>query len=148
MATTFGNEWFPLVRFEIGDVGRVAVAPCPCGRSEGLTLSAIEGRLTSLCVAADGTLVTHGCIDGVLSEVPGLREYRLDQPSPHRVICKIMADPGSSITTARGVRESLETIFGPRMDIQVEEAPVLMPEKSGKFLLARRSFPLQEALRG
>ncbi len=34
-ATTFGNAWCPLVRFEIGDIGRIAAEPCPCGRRFG-----------------------------------------------------------------------------------------------------------------
>ena len=66
-ATTFGNEWFPLVRFEIGDVGRLAAEPCPCGRSLGHHAERVEGRLKSLCIAADGSLVTHGRIDRALA---------------------------------------------------------------------------------
>lgn len=33
LATSFGNRWFPLLRFEIGDLARVSTDPCPCGRT-------------------------------------------------------------------------------------------------------------------
>ena len=77
--TTFGNEWFPLVRFDIGDIARLASGPCPCGRDFGMTLSSIEGRLKSLCVAGDGRLVTHREMDDALARVEGLEQYRLVQ---------------------------------------------------------------------
>jgi phenylacetate-CoA ligase len=148
VATTFDNSWFPLVRFEIGDVGRVAAEPCPCGRSFGITLSAVEGRVRSICVAGDGSLVTHGRIDRALVEVEGLEQYRVDQVSPGLVRCAVIGEPGREAQAARGTREALVELFGPGVAVEVGEVRALLPEKSGKFLLVRRSFPLGEAARG
>jgi phenylacetate-CoA ligase len=146
-ATTFGNAWCPLIRFEIGDVGRIAAEPCPCGRSLGFTLSSIEGRLKSLCVAADGSPVTHGRIDRTLAAIDGLEQYRLDQVSPRLVRCAVIGEQGRGAQAARGVKDALTGIFGPGMGIEVTEAGLLLPEKSGKFLLAERSFSLEETAR-
>jgi phenylacetate-coenzyme A ligase PaaK-like adenylate-forming protein len=148
VATTFGNAWFPLLRFEVGDVGRLATKPCPCGRRAGVTLDAVEGRLKSLCVRADGTPITHGRIDTALAEVAGLEQYRLDQESARRVRCKVVGEPGKIGRAARGVRETLVTLFGRGVKVDVEEVPALYPEKSGKFLLALRAFPLEEVSDG
>ena len=140
LATTFGNPWFPLLRFEIGDIGRVADGPCPCGRTSGITLSAVEGRIKSLCVAGDGRWVTHFEVDQALGLVEGLVSYRLDQEEPRRVRLAVVAEEGEGARAARGAGEALGAIFGPGVDIGVREVPSLHPEKSGKFLLARRSF--------
>jgi phenylacetate-coenzyme A ligase PaaK-like adenylate-forming protein len=151
LVTTFGNEWFPLLRFEIGDVGRRAVGPCPCGRGEGLTLEAIEGRLKSLCVAGDGRLLTHGEIDRALSAVEGIEQYRVDQDAFHHVSCALVAEPGGSAPAARavsGARDALDALFGARVSVDVHLVPGLVPEKSGKFLHVHRSFALEEAPRG
>ena len=147
-ATTFGNAWFPLVRFDIGDIGRAASAPCPCGRREGITLSSIEGRLKSLCVAGDGSLVTHGDIDRALAQVPGLEQYRLDQyrpdqSAPANVSCKVIGEPGRGAAASRGAREALAALFGTGVEVTVTEAAELVPEQSGKFLLVSRAFPLE-----
>jgi phenylacetate-coenzyme A ligase PaaK-like adenylate-forming protein len=147
-ATTFGNAWFPLVRFEVGDVGRLAAEPCPCGRRDGLTLSAVEGRLKSLCLAADGAPLTHGRIDQALAEVPGLEQYRLDQESPRFVTCKVIGEPGKGVVATKGAQEALASIFGNGVSIRVTEVPTLSPERSGKFLLAARNFPLEEVTDG
>lgn len=146
-ATTFGNAWCPLVRFEIGDIGRIAEESCPCGRNLGITLSAVEGRLKSLCIAADGSPLTHGRIDRAVADVDGLEQYRLDQVSPSLVRCAVIGEPGSGAQAARGTREVLAGVFGPGMSIEVAEVSLLLPEKSGKFLLAQRSFSLGEAAR-
>jgi phenylacetate-CoA ligase len=145
LATTFGNEWVSLVRFEIGDVGRSAVGPCPCGRSLGMTLSAVEGRLKSICVAADGRPVTHTELDGALAEVGGLEQYRVDQDSPTHVRCSVIGEQGEGDRAVKGTRAALGIVFGPMVRVDVEEVPALFAERSGKFLLARRSFPLAEA---
>ncbi len=145
-ATTFDNEWFPLLRFEIGDIGRLAAEPCPCGRTAGVTLASIEGRLKSLCIAADGSPVTHGRMDRALAEVPGLEQYRVDQDAPARVSCKVIGEPGQGARAARGARDALAAVFGPGAQVSVAEVPELRPEKSGKFLLAARRFPLPEGL--
>jgi phenylacetate-CoA ligase len=77
LVTTFGSAWFPLLRFEIGDVGRLVRDPCPCGRSLGVTLEAIEGRLVSVCLGEGGRLVTHGQTDDALARQEGVAQYRL-----------------------------------------------------------------------
>jgi phenylacetate-CoA ligase len=146
LATTFGNAWFPLVRFEVGDVGRRADHPCPCGRSLGLTLSAVEGRLKSLCVARDGRLVTHAEVDRALAGVEGLRQYRLDQDSAATAHCRVVAETPREDRVVEAVRRALSGVFGPGVQIEATGVPALFAEKSGKFLLVRRSFPLQEAV--
>lgn len=144
-ATTFGNAWAPLVRFEIGDIGRLAAEPCPCARDFGITLDAVEGRLKSLCTAADGNPVTHGQIDRALAEVEGLEQYRVDQVSPSLVRCAVIGEPAGGTRAVRGAHEALADVFGPGMSIEVRQVRMLLPEKSGKFLLARRWFSLGEA---
>ena len=143
LVTTFGNTWFPLVRFEIGDVGRRAVDPCPCGRNLGVALSAVEGRLKSLCVAGDGRLVTHAELDRALAGVDGLEQYRVTQDSPSHVQCAVVRAPGEGARVEDGVRGALAAVFGPGVQVVVSEVPALFAEKSGKFLLAQRSFPLE-----
>jgi phenylacetate-CoA ligase len=144
--TTFGNEWFPLVRFDIGDIARIASGPCPCGRDFGLTLSAIEGRLKSLCVAGDGRLVTHREIDDALACVEGLEQYRLVQDSLINAHLDVSAEEGQGKRAAQDAGDILKGLFGRGVEISVRKVSALQPERSGKFLLAKRDFPLDPAV--
>ena len=140
--TTFGNKWFPLVRFDIGDLVRLASGPCPCGRNFGMTLSAIEGRLKSLCIAEDGRLVTHREIDDALARVDDLQQYRLLQETLKTVRLDVIGEDGQGKRVARDAAEMLHGLFGRGVNITVSEVSELLPEKSGKFLLAKCDFPL------
>ena len=120
-ATTFGNAWFPLVRFDIGDIVRVASGPCPCGRDFGMTLAAIEGRLKSLCVAGDGRLVTHREMDDALARVEGLEQYRLVQETPTSVRIEVVGEEGQGRRAAREAGEILRAIFGRGVNIAASE---------------------------
>jgi len=142
LATTFGNEWVPLVRFEVGDVGRVAREPCPCGRRFGITLSAIEGRTKSLFVA-QGRWLTHRDVDFALSRVEGLEQYRLDQDALDEVRLAVVLRPGAGEGAAGEAQEALRGIFGKEARLTVNIVEELFPESSGKFLLAYRSFVVE-----
>ena len=142
LVSTLGNEWCPLLRFEIGDVGRVAGA-CPCGRTGGLVLSAVEGRLKSLCVGSGGRLITHFQIDTALAGIAGLDQYRLDQDEPGSARLAVVVAPQASVADVTSeARRVVGKLFGPEVRLSTLSVPVLLPERSGKFLLVHRSFPL------
>jgi hypothetical protein len=111
-----------------------------------MTLSAVEGRLKSLCVAGDGKLVTHARLDTALAGVAGLEQYRVDQDTPVHVRCTVVGEPGGGALAAKGAKEALGEIFGPHVRVDAVEVPALFAEESGKFLLVNRSFPLGEAI--
>ena len=141
-STTFGNKWFPLVRFDIGDIVRLESDPCPCGRNFGMTLSSIEGRLKSLCVADNGRLVTHREMDDALARVDGLEQYILVQETLKKVRLDVVGEDSQGKRVAQDAEDILRGMFGRHVEIVVNEVQALLPEKSGKFLLAKRDFPL------
>jgi len=147
LATTFKNSWFPLLRFEIGDLARISSDICSCGRNFGLTLSSIEGRALSLFVGAGNRLVTHRQLDQAMAAADGIDEYRLDQESPRKVQGRvIIAGKRSTQSVIRDAVESIHALLGDDLDVTVEAVSCLRPEASGKFLLAKRHFPLEISL--
>ncbi len=143
LATTFRNSWFPLLRFEIGDLARISTDVCPCGRNFGLTVSSIEGRFLSLFVGAGNRLVTHRQLDQAMAAVEGIDEYRLDQESPGRVHARlVITENRSAQSVIQDAGESIRALLGNDLDVAVETVSCLQPEASGKFLLAKRHFPL------
>ena len=140
--TTFGNAWFPLVRFDVGDIARLASGSCPCGRNFGMKLSSIEGRLRSLCVAGNGKLLTHRELDDALAVVEGLEQYQLVQATPKDVRLAVVGEDGQATRVVGDAGDILREVFGRGVTVTVTAVPGLRPEKSGKFLLAKRNFPL------
>src|SRR4030042_1442720 len=116
-STTFGNKWFPLMRFDVGDIVRLAPDPCPCGRNFGMTLSTIEGRLKSLCVAEDGRLVTHRELDDALARVDRLEQYRLVQEALKKIRLDVISENGQGKRVMRDAADILQDMFGRHVDI-------------------------------
>jgi hypothetical protein len=56
----------------------------------------------------------------------------------------IVTEPGAASGTACECRSALRELFGSGVVVNVEEVPFISPEPSGKFLLARRLFPLPD----
>ncbi|MFB3886186.1 MAG: hypothetical protein ACE144_13240 [Thermodesulfobacteriota bacterium] len=144
--TTFGNQWFPLVRFDIGDIACLASRPCPCGRDFGMTLSTIEGRLKSLCVAGDGKLLTHREMDDALSIVEELEEYQIVQATRRSIELSVVVENGRQKRVARDAGDILRGLFGRGVTVTARPVPMLRPERSGKFLLSKRDFPLEPGI--
>ena len=103
LVSTFNNPWRALIRFDMGDLVRLAAEPCPCGRHEGLTLDAIEGRVAnatlSLCRQA-GDPARGRCGDGERRwhrPVRGGANRRHDGIGAHRERCRRCAHDRAAI---------------------------------------------------
>ncbi len=92
LLTTFDNPWRALIRFDAGDLGRLAGGPCPCGRTEGLTLSSIEGRAVNLTLTPEGKLVTQADVDRRLAAVDGLDEHPVGEDGDEHFAAEGMDD--------------------------------------------------------
>ncbi|MEW6517643.1 MAG: hypothetical protein AB1439_12155 [candidate division FCPU426 bacterium] len=143
LVTTFQNPWTILVRFDVGDLVRLAGPEgCPCGRKDGLVLSAIEGRLANATYSTAGRLITPRQADEALAQVPGLRDYQVEQTGPEDYKLSVMPE-----LSARGVsgpaRDALAAVYGLGARIATAEREDLLPWPSGKFRRTRLSFELE-----
>lgn len=143
LVTTFDNPWRALVRFDTGDVVRLAGEDrCPCGRDEGLTLAAVEGRTANLTLTPEGRVVTQGEVDRALAEVPRLAEYQLVQTGPSAYCLRCVAEGADPAATARAAREALRAVYGSRALLTAELARAIAPAPPGKYRLARALRPV------
>ncbi len=142
LVTTFGNPWRSLVRFDIGDVVRLATEPCPCGRSEGLTLASVEGRTVSLTATPEGGAVTQGALDRALSAVAGLAEYQFVQTGRSAYRLQIVAEDADPGGVAAAAREALQALYTPAATITAACVPAIAPDPPGKYRRARALQPI------
>jgi phenylacetate-CoA ligase len=137
LVSTMGNPWFTLLRFDVGDLARLSDQPCPCGRTDGLTVATIEGRLRDATLDAEGRLVTVGALDRALGSMAGLLAYQVVQAAPRTLSVRYEADPEGHDDTARALTAALAGLYGPGMQVVLRRESAIAPELSGKFRLAR-----------
>jgi len=141
LVSTLDNPWFTLLRFDTGDCGRSADSePCPCGRTEGMSLSAIEGRVRDLTFDITGRAVTVKQLDDALSAVDDLFTYQVEQTAAGCYLARFVGEDADERALAARIVERLTAVYGAgaRIDTRCERA--IAPEQSGKFRLARSSL--------
>lgn len=137
VGTTVNNRAMPLVRYRVGDRGRLSDEPCRCGLHYPI-LEDLQGRLTDTLLTTDGTMV-HGSALGEAFDSyvdnPGVRALRqvLFQQFDHRT-WKVLAETSDgSEQLAAVISEIVSGIFGKDCRVDIEFVPYIPRELSGKF---------------
>jgi len=146
LITTFDNPWRELIRFDAGDLGRMAQRPCPCGRTDGLTLSSMEGRAINLTTTPEGRLVTQADVDRCLAAIEGLDEYQLLQTDERSYALRVAAVREDPAVLGRA-EEALHDLYGGKARITASRVGALGPEPSGKYRLVKASFAIDSMSR-
>ncbi len=142
LVTTFHNPWRVLLRFDIGDIVRLATAPCPCGRRAGLTLTSIEGRGVNMLLTPGGRAVTQNAVDRCLGNIPGLDEYQLVQSDPRGYRLAYVCPEEHAERLAALLHPALESLFGNEARVQLERAGAIAPDPPGKYRLCKPLIPI------
>jgi phenylacetate-coenzyme A ligase PaaK-like adenylate-forming protein len=147
LVSTLDNHWFTLLRFDIGDLARVQSAPCTCGRTDGLVLESIEGRLRDITFDCTGRVVTVKQVDDALGVVECIAGYQVEQDAHGSCILRYVVEPGGDAEHSPDVGSRLlkvlRDVYGPGASIELRRESSLSPEQSGKFRLARTALPVR-----
>ncbi len=133
VVTSIGDRLSPHIRYRTGDL----VSPggrCPCGAAGRTVVH--HGRAASCLVDGQGgSAVTPRQVDDALSDVTGIRHYRVDQDEPDTIRCRIIPDVTDTDTdqTAEAVRQRLRTVLPHVGRVQAAAVKHIEAERSGKF---------------
>jgi phenylacetate-CoA ligase len=142
--TTLTKEALPLLRYRTGDIGRLADAPCPCGRTT-VRLSGLRGRVDDMLIVR-GVNVYPSTVEDLLLGAGGVApHYRLivERPGPLDELT-LECEPDGTGEDAAALRARLEQLLrehtGLRINVSVAE-PGTIPRSEGKAVrvLDRRS---------
>ena len=146
IATTLINADMPLIRYKVGDRGRLPVAGtrrCACGRTMPV-LAAVEGRIDDTLYTQDGRRI--GRLDPIFKERLPIREAQIIQEALDRI--RVRYVPAVDFTPQAG-RSVIERLQARRGDVKVILEPVNeMPRgANGKFRAVICDLPAEERKR-
>ena len=121
----------PLVRYDVGDLGRLAPSDtlCSCGR----TLPVVEeivGRTDDVIVTPRGRRI--GRLDPLFKGDYPIREAQVVQEAPDRLRLRLVPAAGYSPAAARALAAALEAHVG-ELRIEIEEVDAIERGPNGKF---------------
>jgi len=130
ICTGLFNPDMPLIRYRVGDSGKVdAAGDCPCGRNLPVLLS-LEGRTDDMLFTADGCRI--GRLDPVFKDGIPIREAQIIQEEFHRLRVLYVPAPGFDAGAERLIAERLRARMGP-VQVDFEAVAVIPRGVNGKF---------------
>jgi phenylacetate-CoA ligase len=142
LVTLLGNHGFPLIRYEIGDIGRYSTVDCACGIPTR-TLSAIEGRDIEFLVTSTGGYISpiyFRHLIGVVHNPGVIRQFQIVQHSKEDVELKLVPEPGASDEVLKDsiakIRRDLLSVLGEPMSLRTRLLESIPESGSGKFIFA------------
>jgi phenylacetate-CoA ligase len=131
VCTGFGNEAFPLIRYDVGDIVTLSkTIRSLCGRG-GILIDRVEGRTEDYIVTPDGRFV--GRLDHVFKDSRNVKEAQIVQRDINSVILRIAKEDAYSSEDEREILEQLRLRLGASIAIHFEYVEVIPRTQNGKF---------------
>ncbi len=130
IVTGLQNDDMPLIRYDVGDRGRLSEdeAVCACGRNLPV-LAALEGRTNDMIVTPDGRHIFW--LNPVFYDV-NVAEAQIEQADRHTLIVRFVSTPDYTVTDGDRIRNRLRERVGD-ITIKLEQLKSIPRGPNGKF---------------
>lgn len=123
------NDDMPLIRYRVGDRGRLSHEECKCGRLLPV-LDGIDGRCDDVLYTSDGRAV--GRMDPVFKNDLPILEAQIIQESLHRIAVKYVRADGFHQNALRDLSDRIRDRLGD-IQVELEEVTEIARTNNGKF---------------
>lgn len=132
LVTNLAGPEFPFIRYRTGDRGRLASAPCPCGR--GLpVLAEVTGRSNDGLVSTNGAWVHGSAVNHLMRDIRGLSAYRITQDAPGTLDIQLVLDVRLSDHDRAHLVDHTRQALGATTQVTVRQVDSIPPLANGKF---------------
>ena len=137
LVTNLCNFAMPLIRYEIGDLGKPSEEICPCGRSLPL-MSSVEGRIVDVIVTPEKFVSPVNL--SVIFKDPSVRQFQIIQKKDSRIVVKIVKGSEYTSKDTRYIVDMLHRYLGD-VEIALEFVSSIPQTESGKRRLVVSELP-------
>jgi phenylacetate-CoA ligase len=132
VVTDLTNCAMPLIRYRVGDVGRLVTEACRCGRNT--VKLEVLGRVQEVLESPRGALTPSEISDAVLAD-PGVSNFRIEEPAAGRFDISLVPSLDGPVPRPDDVRDRFAALHGGVHSVKCRMAAYLQPEPSGKYRL-------------
>jgi len=130
IATELNNEYNPLIRYKIGDMGAISGNSCNC-RINFPVISSLAGRDSTFIVTPDGRYINDAILEYTFAH--GIKQFRAVQNNKDTLNIKIVRRPELTDQVMEEYKRKLIKYLGSSIRIRYEFVSEIEPEKSGKL---------------
>ncbi len=129
--TDLDSYAMPLIRYDIGDMGRPSEKQCSCGITLPL-MEIVEGRKEDFIRTTDGKLVHAAYLCYTLKD-DTVHEFKMYQKAIDKLHVQIVKSPLFNDQSEKMLENKLRTALGGQVNISFEYLDRIPREKSGKL---------------
>jgi phenylacetate-CoA ligase len=131
LMTDFRNMAMPLIRYEVGDSGKMSAEPCSCGRSLPL-LESILGRTLDILRLPEGRVLPGEFFPYLLNNVSGIIQYQVEQKAVDRITLRIVRSPSFGEDDQRTLLSNISSTLGEDVEANIEYVDSISLTPTGK----------------
>lgn len=134
--TDLDNFYSPIIRYQIGDYGRLSKRSCRCGRGLPL-LESIVGRTSDIVYKSDGSPVHSSVFSYILKNITGknggIKQYKVYQKEKGHLEIEYIKGKNFNKNTLDLLFINTKKQLGEDIKITTREVEIIEREKSGKL---------------
>ncbi len=132
LVTDLLNKAMPLIRYRVGDLGKLDYSPCSCGLHTP-RLRQVQGRETDIIWRPDGTGFPGTEIVTLVGEAGLHTKVQVVQEALDEIIIRIEGDPDAHRQELSHLLEGLRRNVGEEFSYRVEPVEEIKRARSGKY---------------
>jgi phenylacetate-CoA ligase len=131
LVTSLTNRLMPMIRYDIGDSGRLLDGECDCGWPFPLMAMGMC-RQNDLIRAPGGKTVHPSYFNKLLYGMTQIRQYQWQQTAPDRIVLSVVAAAPLGDEAARSIQESIRRDVDATMNFELRQVDEIPRTASGK----------------
>lgn len=137
LITALNNFIMPLIRYEIGDIGALSQAVCPCGRGFPV-FKTMTGRRDDFLIMPDGSLLDPQSAVFQVETTPGIVEFQIIQQQKNSLLINVVIEQHiDRQQTIQQIQSNMQSILPAQVTVQVQEFEKLDRTATGKLRSVR-----------
>lgn len=131
LVTSLTNKVMPLIRYEIGDSGRLREGECPCGAPFPLLEMGLC-RSNDLIVTTAGKRIYPSYFIHLLDGFTGIRQFQFIQSAPDLITLSLVSAAPLNTSEAARLQARLYAEIDPRLSLDIRQVQAIPRTASGK----------------
>jgi phenylacetate-CoA ligase len=131
LVTSLTNRIMPMIRYQLGDLGRLQDGQCSCGSPFPL-LALDVCRSNDLIVTPAGRKIYPSYFVHLLDGCSGIQQFQFEQTGAGRIVLKLCAARDVVDAVGPALKSRLQADLGSDMVLQVERVLTIPRSRSGK----------------
>ena len=131
LVTSLTNRIMPMIRYQLGDLGRLMSGQCSCGSPFPL-LALDVCRKNDLIVTPGGRKIYPSYFVHLLDGHTGIEQFQFEQTGPGRIVLRLCAREEVADIIGPALSSRLQADLGSDMALQVEQVKAIPRSRSGK----------------